>query len=60
MLTVVTATAFAGAAQLAIKRTLIVGVVVVVVAEFLIIELRIRIAKGCRMVGLIEPMLVTY
>ena len=42
MLTVVTAAAIAGAAQLALKRKLRVGVVVV--GEYSIIELRIRVA----------------
>ena len=43
MLTVVAAAAIAGAAWLAIQRTLRVGVVIVV-GEYSIIELRIRVA----------------
>ena len=45
MLTVVAATVIAGAAQLAIKQTSRVGVVVVVVGEYPILELRIHVAK---------------
>ena len=45
MMTVVAAAAIAGAAQLAIKWTLrVVVVVVVVLGEYLIIELRILVA----------------
>ena len=44
MLTVVAAAAIAGAAQLAIKWTSSIVVVVVVVGEYSIIELRIHVA----------------